>query len=42
MSDFQAHQQLVLRLYDELASRVREDMTGEGEYPPVELKRQGV
>ena len=42
MSDFQAHQQLVLRLHDDLAARVRGDMTGEGEYPSIELKRQGM
>jgi hypothetical protein len=39
MSEF--HQQLVLRLHEELGGRLRADMTQEGEFPPIELRRQG-
>lgn len=40
MSDFQAHQQLVLRVHEALAEKIREEMTLEGDIPPIELKRE--
>jgi hypothetical protein len=41
MAEFQAHQQLILRLPDALAEAVRGEMALDGEMEAIEVKPQG-
>ena len=41
MSEFQTHQQLILRVYDELAAAIQRDMESDEEIQPIEIKQQG-
>jgi hypothetical protein len=41
MSEFQTHQQLILRVYEELAQAIHADMELDEEIQPIEIKQQG-